>query len=201
MSDFSNTPMIELAAIVAEHLDSQGIKVVLVGGLAVEVYTENLYLTQDIDMVNTNHQPISHLNQAMSELGFTKQGRVYVNPTTPVVVEFPTAPLSVGDELIQTTTCTRIGHRDLPILMVDDVIKDRLAAFIHWKDNASLVQAMAILLKHQLLPERFRGFCLHEGSEKHYELLSEFHTCASNEELSTMDKLETMLTQILVARL
>ena len=45
MTDFSNTPIVELAAIVANHLKQHGIRVVLVGGLAVEIYSENLYLT------------------------------------------------------------------------------------------------------------------------------------------------------------
>lgn len=53
--DFSHTPIIELAGIIAEHLQGLGIDVVLVGGLAVEIYTENIYLTKDIDMVNTNY--------------------------------------------------------------------------------------------------------------------------------------------------
>ncbi len=53
--DFSNTSISDLAATVAEYLQQHGIEVVLVGGLAVEIYTENLYLTKDIDMVNTNY--------------------------------------------------------------------------------------------------------------------------------------------------
>ena len=39
MTDFSNTPIVELAAIVANHLKQHGIRVVLVGGLAVEIYS------------------------------------------------------------------------------------------------------------------------------------------------------------------
>ncbi|NHN37080.1 hypothetical protein G8764_07235 [Pseudomaricurvus alcaniphilus] len=53
--DFSNTPMVDLAGIIANHLADQGIDVVLVGGLAVEIYSLNLYFTKDIDMVNTNY--------------------------------------------------------------------------------------------------------------------------------------------------
>lgn len=100
MTDFSSTSITELAAIVAEHLHAHGIEVVLVGGLAVEIYTENLYLTKDIDMVNTNYQPTAKIKQAMLELSFTKNSRVFVNATTKITVEFPSAPLSVGDELI-----------------------------------------------------------------------------------------------------
>lgn len=67
MTDFSNTTITELAALIAEHLYSHGIEVVLVGGLAVEIYTENLYLTKDIDMVNVSEgyrffMPLSYVH-------------------------------------------------------------------------------------------------------------------------------------------
>lgn len=55
MTVYSQKPIIELAAIVANHLEKYGIEVVLVGGLAVEFYSENIYLTKDIDMVNSNY--------------------------------------------------------------------------------------------------------------------------------------------------
>lgn len=103
MTDFNTTSITELAGIIAEHLQLQGIEVVLVGGLAVEIYTENLYLTKDIDMVNTNYQPPKLIHTAMVELGFHKQGRVFVNTTTNITVEFPSAPLSVGDELLTSS--------------------------------------------------------------------------------------------------
>ncbi len=84
MTDFRNTSIIELAAIVANHLNQHDIKVVLVGGLAVEIYSENLYLTKDIDMVNTSYDSAGPLKQAMSELGFEKQGRVFINDSTEI---------------------------------------------------------------------------------------------------------------------
>ncbi|HMW47225.1 MAG TPA: nucleotidyltransferase, partial [Cellvibrionaceae bacterium] len=148
--DFSHTPIIELARIIAEHLQDQGIEVVLVGGLAVEIYTENIYLTKDIDVVNTNYASSRHLNTAMAQLGFAKKGRIYVNPTTDITVEFPTGPLSVGDELITRVTVAQLATGQIPILQVSDIVKDRLAAYFHWRDRQSLVQALAILVKHPL---------------------------------------------------
>ena len=48
--DFSGLTMVDLAGLVANHLSAHNIDVVLVGGLAVEIYSHNLYLTKDIDM-------------------------------------------------------------------------------------------------------------------------------------------------------
>lgn len=196
MTDFSTTNITELAAVVAEHLIDQGIEVVLVGGLAVEIYTENLYLTKDIDMVNTNYSPTKALNTAMGELGFYKQGRVYVNDTTDITVEFPPGPLSVGDELIKTTTRQQIGNKTIPVLTIEDVTKDRLAAYIHWRDSSSLIQATTILIKHQLQPESFKTFCEQEGTSAHYELLYKLYEKASNQNITSMAQLEPMLTEI-----
>ena len=108
MDNYQDTSIIDLAAIVAETLAQHGIQAVLVGGLAVEIYSENLYLTKDIDMVNTSYHPPAAINQAMGEIGFTKKGRVYVNDTTDICVEFPSAPLAVGEELIQETTKVQV---------------------------------------------------------------------------------------------
>jgi len=201
MKDFSTTSITELAGIIAEHLQLHGIEVVLVGGLAVEIYTENLYLTKDIDMVNTNYQPPKQIHAAMAELGFHKQGRVYVNNTSDISVEFPSAPLSVGDELIKSTTHAVVANKSIPILKVEDVVKDRLAAFIHWKDQQSLIQATAILIKHHLKPATFKKFCIKEGSRENYQLLEQLHQQASDKQINSMEDLETMLTQILIQNL
>lgn len=201
MTDFSNTSIIDLAAIVAEHLHQQGIEVVLVGGLAVEIYTENLYLTQDIDMVNTNYQPAKRIHAAMAEIGFLKQGRVYVNATTPISVEFPPGPLSVGDELIKMTARKMVADKCIPILTVEDVVKDRLAAYIHWHDKQSLIQATTILLKHRLSPPAFQQFLEREGAKAEYQALEQLHKLGSAESINSMAELELILTRLLIKNL
>ncbi|MBA54232.1 MAG: hypothetical protein CMK89_07240 [Pseudomonadales bacterium] len=201
MSDFSKIDIVTIAAIVAEHLQQHGIEVVLVGGLAVEIYTHNLYLTKDIDMVNTNYQPARKLTHAMAQLDFHKQGRVYVNASTDITVEFPSAPLSVGDEIIKQTTVAKVGGGRIPILKAEDVVKDRLAAFIHWQDRQSLIQATAILLQHNLKPMTFQAFCIKEGTDKDFQLLESLHTHAMEHQLNTMEELEAELTQLLLNQL
>lgn len=115
--DYSKTPIVELAAILVEHLQQHGIEVVLVGGLAVEIYTENLYLTKDIDMVNTNYKKPSYVHKVMGELGFQKRGRVYISKTTNITVEFPPGPLAVGNNLIQAQPLQKQSRVIFPSFM------------------------------------------------------------------------------------
>lgn len=68
-----------------------------------------------------------------------ERGRVYVNQTTEICGEFPSAPLSVGDQLIQDPTTIETGYGEPPILCATDVVKGRLAAYFHWSDRQSLV--------------------------------------------------------------
>ncbi len=159
MKNYKETPIIELAAIVAGQLQQHDIKVVLVGGLAIEIYSENLYLTKDIDMVDISYQPPKAIAAAMAEIGFSKRGRVYVNDSTDICVEFPSAPLSVGDQLVTETTTVETPAGEIPIIFAADAVKDRLAAYFHWKDRPSLVQALAVMISQEINAGELKTFC------------------------------------------
>jgi hypothetical protein len=199
--DYSKTSIVDLAVILAMHLQHRDVEVVLVGGLAVEIYTENLYLTKDIDMVNTNYKKPSYLNDVMGELGFHKRGRVYINETTDITVEFPPGPLAVGNNLITATAVAKTKRGEIPILHVRDVVIDRLAAFIHWKDRQSLVQSVGVMLKHNLEPKDFREFVGAEGDSYHYDLLELLFAQAQTKNITAMAQLESLLSEIIISRL
>jgi hypothetical protein len=199
--DFKNTSMIELAVVVAQHLKHKDIRVVLVGGLAVEIYTENQYLTNDIDMVDISYQKPAVLRAAMLELGFTKQGRVYRNSSTDIVMEFPSAPLAVGDELIKEQTNIETEFGEIPILFAVDVIKDRLAAYLHWKDQQSLIQALCIMLCHKIVPKEIKAFYENEASEEAFEKLQDMHSALKRKKLSKMPDIEKYVVEQLLKAL
>lgn len=201
MQSFSNTPIVELAAIVADHLKQRGITVVLVGGLAVEIYSENLYLTKDIDMIDISYQEPAVLGRAMAEIGFSKQGRVYVNDTTDIGVEFPSAPLSVGERLITETTVFESNVGEIPILFAKDVIKDRLAAYFHWQDKQSLVQAVAVMIKHPISLDELKSFCQNESKENEFDLIQQLLHSAKQQELSEMADIEKLVVSEILRRL
>ncbi|MFK0573828.1 hypothetical protein [Endozoicomonas sp.] len=194
MTDYKETPIVELAAIVADHLQQYGIKVVLVGGLAVEIYSANLYLTKDIDMVNISYDPPAAMNNAMAEIGFIKHGRVYTNDTTLICVEFPPAPLAVGDELIKKTTIVKSDSGGkIPILLASDVVKDRLTAYFHWSDKPSLVQALAVMLKHAIEPGELKQFCESEGQAESFSRIVRLHQTAKERQVDCMMELESLI--------
>jgi hypothetical protein len=201
MSDFSNTSIVDLAAIVANHLHQHDIKVVLVGGLAVEIYTENIYLTKDIDMVDISYQSPAVLRAAMTEIGFVKQGRIYINKTTDISVEFPAGPISVGDELITRTTTAKSKLGEIPILCAEDVIKDRLAAYFHWQDKPSLVQALALMLQHPIATDTLRAFCRKEGRQDEFANIQSLRNSARHLKLSGMAEIEKLVIEEAVAKL
>jgi hypothetical protein len=195
MKDFSTTPITELAAIVATHLREHDIHVVLVGGLAVELYSENVYLTKYIDMVDTSYAKPGKLHKAMAEIGFEKTGRIFVNPSTDITVEFPSPPISVGDELVTETTTMATPAGDLPILVARDVIKDRIAAYIYWRDKPSLVQALAVIIKYPEEVEAVAAFCEKEGSEDLMLLIRDLLAMASERNLIKMEDVEKLVVE------
>lgn len=166
------------------------------GGLAVEIYSENLYLTKDIDLVNTNYTKPKALHSAMAELGVVKQGRIYCNPSTAITVEFPPAPLSVGDSPVSEVETLPCGDGEVTILSAVDIVKDRIAAYIHWRDTQSLVQALAVMLKHVIEPAAVREFCLHEGTQQQYHELESLYLQFSEQALTSMDEIEQALISI-----
>ena len=126
-------------------------------------------------MVDISYQSPSALQRAMKALGFQKKGRVYVSDKTDIVVEFPSAPLSVGDEFITKHTEFKTEQGAIPILLALDVVKDRLAAYFHWQDKQSLVQALCIMLCHNISPNEIRVFCIKESSQEAFLKIASYH--------------------------
>ncbi|MEA1914905.1 MAG: hypothetical protein U9N30_06280, partial [Campylobacterota bacterium] len=57
----------------------------------------------------------------------------------------------------------------LRIITPTDSVKDRLAAYYHWKDERSLEQAILVATKHEVDFESIRKWSILEGSEDKYE--------------------------------
>jgi hypothetical protein len=101
----------------------------------------------------------------MKSIGFEEEGRHFVHPDTKFFVEFPTGPLAIGKERIERASelSTAIGR--LRLLTPTDCVKDRLAAFFHWKDRPSLEQALLVARDQKIDMNDVRKWSALEGHE------------------------------------
>lgn len=165
----------ELAAYIAEHLRSKGIETVLVGGACISIYSANEYSSFDLDFIITGASPRQRVRAALAEINFIEENRYFVNPLTPFFIEFPSGPLAIGGEPPSEIHSLGFSTGNLRLLSPTDCVKDRLAAYYHWKDRQSLEQAILIARDHAIDIEEVRRWSVKEGSadvfEKNVELL------------------------------
>ena len=144
----SRTSIEALAGIVASTLEKFNINAVLSGGACVSIYTENKYVSGDLDFVS--HEGFQKIDKAMSVLGFKRQGRYYTHPHTKLFVEFPPGPLSIGDLLIKEGTTKKVKTGMIKLLTPTQCVMDRLAAFYFWNDKQGLDQALMVASKQKI---------------------------------------------------
>ena len=153
----------ELAAFVCEHLRQCDIPVVLVGGGCVSIYSENAYQTADLDFVERYHTRRAALRKALADIGFMEKDRYFVHPEAAWFLEFPTGPLAIGDGPVHELNELKTDAGVLTLLTPTDCIKDRLAAWFHWKDRQALQQAVWVARRHAFDREAVRAWSLREG--------------------------------------
>ena len=159
----------ELAAFVADHLRSRGIDVVLVGGACISIYTENRYSSFDLDFVATGSTGRRKIRSVLAEINFTEEQRYFKNPDTAYFIEFPSGPLAIGDEPPGEINTLHYPTGSLRLLSPTDCVKDRLAAYYHWKDQQSLEQAIFASRGHPVDLDEVRRWSVHEGFADTFE--------------------------------
>ena len=144
----------ELGALVHSHLEKNGIRVILTGGACVSIYSDNKYQSRDLDFVEEVPVTRRKLKKFLGELGFKEENRYFHHPETEFFLEFPSGPLSVGEEAIRNITILKFSTGRLRLISPTDCVKDRLAAFYHWDDRQSLEQALLVARVQKIdLPE------------------------------------------------
>jgi len=114
-------------AVITDGLSPTGVRPVLVGGAAVEFYTLGGYATKDMDAVLSSELDIS---PTMRELGFDKHGRFWIREDIEIALETPPGPLAGDPERVTALT---IDGLPAYVIGIEDLIVDRLNAFVHWK--------------------------------------------------------------------
>ena len=135
----------ELAAFIESCLRRRGIDVVLSGGACVSIYSENRYVSMDLDLINTCFAKRSEIRKVMQEIGFREEGRHFTHPEADFFVEFPAGPLAVGEEPVKDVDEINLDTGTLRIISPTDCVKDRLAAYYHWNDAQCLEQAALVV--------------------------------------------------------
>jgi hypothetical protein len=161
----------ELSAYVCTFLLNNGVKCILTGGACVSIYTNNKYLSFDLDFIE---EPVSNrkiIKALLSQIGFSEKERYFVNEETKFIIEFPSGPLSVGSEPIRTHNELQFDTGKLFLLTPTDCVKDRLAAFYFWDDNQALEQAIWVTENHEVDLNEIRSWSETQGQLAEYDLV------------------------------
>ncbi|UOF89939.1 hypothetical protein LSG31_19040 [Fodinisporobacter ferrooxydans] len=138
--------MLGVASIFTELTEEQqGIHPIVVGGLAVEIYTKEAYATWDIDMVFSNY-PLA--NELLLALGFHKEGRHWYHEGLSVSVEIPGDQLEEAD-YNRVLKLNLSNGRHVYMIGVEDIILDRLRACKHWKSTSDCEWGLRLFQTHR----------------------------------------------------
>lgn len=159
----------QLAAIVVQKLTEHKIDAVLVGGSVVSIYTNNKYVSYDLDFIS----PADHkrIEKAMSELGFKTQGKDFVHDHTSFTVEFPTGPLAIGDDLpIEPEGKLKVSGVTIKMFSPTQSVMDRLTWFYFSNDRQCLDQAIMIAQQHPISLDKVRDWSIRENQTEKLEV-------------------------------
>lgn len=172
-----DTTLEEIAALVSEALTAAEIDVVLGGGGAVTLYTNNEYMSTDLDFITIESK--KRISPIVKNLGFLPRGKEYAHPDTNFFIEFPSGPVAFGDRYIEieeiVTLNTKYG--DIRIISPTHSVMDRIAWFVHGNDRQSRDQAIMVA-RHQTIDwEEIRLWAEAEGIDQN--LIADLESAAS----------------------
>jgi len=153
----------ELAAFVCSYLKKNDIHVVLSGGGCVAVYSDEAYLSYDLDFVENLGSSRRRLKQVLAMISFVEEGRYFKHPATEFFVEFPAGPLALGGEPPQQIVVLQYATGELTALSPTDCVKDRLSAYFHWNDRECLEQALLVSATREVDLKEVKRWASKEG--------------------------------------
>lgn len=146
MKNIGEMSRAELAALVQEKLRDKGIDEILSGGSCVSIYSDEQYVSTDLDMIHSSLLAPKRniIRKALQELGFSEEGRYFIHPESELFVEFPPGPPSVGEEPVRQIDERRESTGILRLLSPTECVKDRLASYFYFQDEQCLQQAVLV---------------------------------------------------------
>lgn len=159
--------------------EKAGIRPILVGGHAVELYTAGHYTTVDIDLVLSGSETAGEIFKA---IGFQKTSRYWFHERLSIPVEIPDNVLAGSAEKV-----IRVELDDpfaVYVIGIEDLILDRARAAVYWNSERDREWALIMIGLHV---ERIDFDYLEEMARKEssvavLNLLRELRERANNKE-------------------
>jgi hypothetical protein len=156
----------DLAALVYQQLKKDKIDAVLVGGSCVTIYSNNKYVSQDLDYAS--YADTIDIKNSLVKLGFIRKGKYFVHPDCDFLIDFVASSVAIGEEIIHDFNKMKTKHGVFKLLTVEDCVKDRLASFFYWNDRQGLEQAITVCLDHKISIKKIHSWAKRENHEKKF---------------------------------
>ncbi len=133
-----------VVSLIDELVQRIGWRAVVIGGLAVEFWTNGAFTTADIDLYLPHGPAVDDL---LAELGFVKEGRHWVLHESELFIE---APASFPAEEEEAAEIELASGDTVLVLSIEDVIIDRLHQFVSGGHRDVVEQGMTLLLSDEV---------------------------------------------------
>lgn len=170
MKTIKDMTQLEVAAFICSHLKEHAIEVVLSGGALTSYYSNNKYVSKDVDLIDVYSVNRRKLISVMQEIGFVEKNRYFHHPDSEYIVEFPPGPLTVGDEIVNKTYQVKFSTGSLTVLSATDCVKNRLAAYYHWGDKPALAQAILVAKERKVDIEEIEKWSNKESKLQEFQV-------------------------------
>ena len=154
----------EIAGLVCATLEEAGITTTLTGGGCVSIWSEGKYVSKDLDFIEEGPVPRGQVKAALAGIGFQEKDRYFVHSKSELFVEFPSGPLTVGDERVERVTIRNTDVGKLRLLSPTDCVKDRLSAYFYWNDREAFEQALLVARTQDIDIRDLRRWARDEGA-------------------------------------
>jgi hypothetical protein len=169
--DFEKIDTKDLAGLISQNFKEDGIEAILVGGSCVTVYSNNRYMSSDLDYVT--YEELEKVEKSLKKIGFIKNGKYFEHPDCALYIDFLAEPVAISGEIINKFEEMKSKYGLFKLLTVFDCVKDRLCSFYHWDDRQGLNQAIEVCLDHRVDMKKLLEWSKNEGFEKPFLLFKE----------------------------
>lgn len=139
-----NKKRLYFVGLLTRLINKEGLRPVVVGGCALEFYTTGGYSTGDIDIIFSDNKL---LDEKLSSLRFKRVGRHWISEELDLYLESPGSQLS--QEEIKRLTTVNIENFKVYLIGPEDLILDRLKAYVHWRSEDDGFWAKELLFMYQ----------------------------------------------------